>query len=269
MTQEDIGSPRKFFEYLDELLGRLKKTIIFFIAFFFILFLTGPQKFIFLGNTLILPFPNFLNSFSILLLKQIEFALVPKGMVLINIAPFDIVVSDVYVALSVSLSLTIPLLIYQILSFASPGLYSQEKKVIVYSILPIFILFAAGVIFALKEIIPLLLKLIYEFSLNLHVLPTMGIKDFISIVLLISIGMGAVFETPVIIVTLSYLRIVKPSYWFKNWRYAIIGAFFIALLISPGATGGIMEVTIASIIIILYFLGAIIAKKVYKESYSV
>jgi sec-independent protein translocase protein TatC len=266
MTGEDIGTPRKFFEYLDELLGRLKKTIIFFIVFFFLIFLTGPGKFNFFGVNIILPFPNFFNSFSVLLLKQIEYALVPKGMILINVAPFDIVVSDVYVALSISLSLTIPLLVYQILSFASPGLYAKERKVVIYSILPIFILFAAGVIFALKEIIPLLLKLIYEFSINLHVLPTMGIKDFISIILLICVGMGAVFETPVIIITLSYLRIVKPSFWFKNWRYAIIGAFFVALLISPGATGGIMEVTIATIIIILYFMGALIARKVYKDN---
>lgn len=265
MTGETEGSPRKFFVYLDELLGRLRKTIILFVVIFFMLFLTGPSRFRLFNTPITLPFPNFYNSFSVLILKAIEYNLVPHGIILINIAPFDIVVSDVYVALAISISIIIPVLVYQIFSFASPGLYKKEKKVIIYSILPIFLLFILGVIFALKEIIPLLLKLIYEFAINLHVLPTMGIKDFISIVLLICVGMGAVFETPVIVVVLSYLRIVKPSFWFKNWRYAIIAAFFVALLISPGATGGIMETTIALIIIVLYFIGAVIAKRVYRE----
>lgn len=265
MTSKVEESPRKFFVYLDELLGRLRKTIILFIVVFFLIFLTGPLKFKVFNTYIILPFPNFYNSFSVIILRAIEYNLVPRGIVLINIAPFDIIVSDVYIALAVSISIIIPVLLYQIISFASPGLYKREKKVIIYSIVPILLLFVAGVIFALKEIIPLLIRLIYEFAINLHVLPTMGIKDFVSIVLLICVGMGAVFETPVLIVILSYLRVVNPSFWFKNWRYAIIGAFFVALLISPGATGGIMEVTIALIIIVLYFIGAIIAKRVYRE----
>jgi len=45
----------------------------------------------------------------------------------------------------------------------------------------------------------------------------------------------------------------------------VIGAFLIALLISPGATGGIMEVTMATVMLTLYFIGALIAFKVYKN----
>jgi len=68
-----------------------------------------------------------------------------------------------------------------------------------------------------------------------------------------------------VVILLSYFKIVKPEVWFRNWRYAVIGAFFIALLISPGATGGTMEVIIATVILTLYFIGALIAFKVYKK----
>ncbi|MCL4411836.1 MAG: twin-arginine translocase subunit TatC [Candidatus Thermoplasmatota archaeon] len=262
LESEPIGN---FFKNLDELLGRLKITIIFFLIIFFGTFLIGPTRVNWLGYDGYLPLPNFFNSFSVLLLRFIESTLVPKGMILINVAPFDIVVSDVYVALSLSISLTMPVMVYQVFKFATPGMYLKERRAVRFSLLPIAVLFIAGVLFAYILIIPLLLHVIYEFALNLKVEPTMGIKDFVSIILLISVGMGVIFETPVIIVTLSYLRIVKPDFWFRQWRYAIIGAFFAALLISPGATGGIMETTIATIIIILYFAGALVARRFYRK----
>jgi sec-independent protein translocase protein TatC len=255
----------KFFKYLDELLGRLKKTVILFLIIFFLLFLTGPVPFLFHGIRFYYIFPSFYGSFSVLLFRLMEVKLLPKGLILINVSPFDIVVSDVYISLAASLSVVIPILVYQILRFAEPALYIREKKAINYSIFPIFILFIAGAVFALIFIIPLLMKVIYSFAIDLHILPTIGVKNFISIVLLITVGMGLVFETPVVIFGLSYLRVVSPSVWLKNWRYAVVGAFFIALLISPGATGGIMETTIAVIIIVLYFSGALLAKKFYHE----
>jgi len=75
-----------------------------------------------------------------------------------------------------------------------------------------------------------------------------------------TIGLGVVFETPVVVFALSYVGLVPVETWFRNWRYAIIAAFFIALLISPGATGGIMETTIAVIVIFFYFSGALAAR---------
>lgn len=254
-----------FFKYLDELLGRLRKTLLLFLIIFFILFLTGPISFRIDGLVLYIIFPSFYNSFSIILFKLMEVSLLPKGLMLINISPFDIVVSDVYISLAVSFSVIIPILVYQLVRFAGPAMYVRERKAVNLSIFPIFILFVVGAVFALILIIPLLLRVIYLFTTDLHVLPTIGVRDFITIVLLIVVGMGVVFETPVIVFALSYIRAVPPSVWLKNWRYAIIGAFFVALLISPGATGGIMEVTIAMIIIALYFSGALLARKFYPE----
>ncbi|MEM3812153.1 MAG: twin-arginine translocase subunit TatC, partial [Thermoplasmata archaeon] len=73
------------------------------------------------------------------------------------------------------------------------------------------------------------------------------------------------FEMPVIIVFLSYIGLVSPQTWLKNWKYAVVVSFFIALLVSPGATGGIIETMIGLILSGLYIAGALISKIVYKK----
>lgn len=265
MEADPSGSTRKFLDYLDELIGRLRGSIILFVLIFIFTFLFGLKSLEFLGYKIYYPFPDFYHSISIMVVDLIEERLVPPGFILINISPFDTVVTIAYTSIAISLLITIPFLTYQIIKFSVPALYPRERKGIYYAIIPIFLLFIGGILFSLIVILPLLFRVILILSHSLHVLPTMGIKNFISIIFLISIGMGVIFETPVIIVLLSYFKIIKPDVWIRNWRYAIIGAFFVALLISPGATGGIMEVTIAIVIIMLYFVGALIARKVYKE----
>ncbi|MEM0194740.1 MAG: twin-arginine translocase subunit TatC [Thermoplasmatales archaeon] len=265
MTESERPLGGKLFQYIDELLARIRITLILFIIIFFFMFIFGPVPFEFKGFRLYYPFPSFYGSFSVHLLRYMESNLIPPKLILINVSPFDIVVSVVYVSLSVSAAIVIPILVYQLIKFSEPGLYGKEKKVIVSSIVPVLMLFVAGATFSLKLVVPLLMDVIYKFALDLGVEPTIGIAQFVSIVLLITIGMGAVFETPVVVFSLSYLRIVPVSTWVKNWRYAVIAAFFIALIISPGATGGIMETTIALIIIVLYFSGVIAAKILVRE----
>lgn len=259
----------KLFEYIDELLGKMRTTIIAFIVVFFGLFIIGPVPFKLDGITLYYPFPSFYGSFSVHILELMKTYLVPHRMTLIQVAPFDVVISVVYVSLAISISFIIPILAFQFINFSKTALYPKERRIVTLSIFPILVLFVVGVLFALKLILPLLFHFIYIFTTVVGVAPFLGVAQFVSIVVLITAGMGAVFETPVIVFSLSYIGLVPPSTWFKNWRYAIIGAFFIALLISPGATGGIMETTIAVIIIGLYFSGALLARWVLSKKIQV
>ncbi len=265
MSQDSGMLGGKLFDYIDELLGRMRITIIAFIVIFFGLFLVGPVPFKYHGITLYYLFPSFYGSFSVHILELMKTYLVPPKMTLIQLGPFDVVVSLIYVSLSISISIIIPILAYQFISFAKTALYPKERRIITLSILPILILFVLGAVFALKVLLPLLFRFIYMFTKVVGVAPFLGVAQFVSIVVLITAGMGAVFETPVIVFSLSYIGLVSPDTWLRNWRYAIIGAFFIALLISPGATGGIMETTIAMIIIVLYFSGALLAKWVLSK----
>ena len=49
---------------------------------------------------------------------------------------------------------------------------------------------------------------------------------------------GISFEMPVVMVTLTKFGVVEARVWVENWRYGILASFIIALLLSPGVTGG-------------------------------
>ena len=130
---------------------------------------------------------------------------------MINISPFDTVVTIAYTSISISAAITIPLMIYQIIKFSLPALYPKERKAIILAPFAIIALFIIGVAFSIMVVLPLLFKVILVLSRSLNVEPTMEIKNFISIILMLSIGIGLSFETPVVVILLSYFKIVKPE----------------------------------------------------------
>ena len=81
-----------------------------------------------------------------------------------------------------------------------------------------------------------------------------------STVLSFVIMLGLSFEYPIVIVALTYIGFADYKTWLKYWRYAVALSFIIALIISPGATGGIIETIIGLTLSGLYFLGVLISK---------
>jgi sec-independent protein translocase protein TatC len=144
-------------------------------------------------------------------------------------------------------------------------MYKKEKKAIIYIILPSILLFLLGAAFAYYIILPLLFRVVLIFASDLNVIPTMSVLGFFTLVVKIIILTGLSFEMPVIIVFLSYIGLVSPQTWLKNWKYAVVVSFFIALLVSPGATGGLIESMIGLILSGLYIAGALISRIVYKK----
>ncbi len=101
---------------------------------------------------------------------------------------------------------------------------------------------------------PLMFRILYDFDLGVGAQPTMSITSFVSFFFIYVLSFGLSFETPVIMVGLTYLSIVPASYWRKNWRYAIVAALIFGVIFSPGVTGFTM-ILLAIPIIALYFVG--------------
>jgi len=237
---------------------------VFFIFFVFVIFFTY-KEFKISNFSIYYPYPDFFHSISISFFLFIKNATLPHGLLLINVNPFDLIYVDVYSALALSIILSLPFTMYFAISYISPALYKKEKKAILYMILPSILLFLLGALFAFYIILPLLFKVVIVFATNFNVEPTMSVLGFFSLVVKIILLTGLSFEMPVVIVFLSYINLVSPDTWLKNWRYAVVVSFFIALLVSPGATGGLIETIIGITLSTLYFAGAIISKFVYKN----
>jgi len=182
---------------------------------------------------------------------------------LIYIEMTEMIGTTMKVSLAAGIVLAMPYLIYQLLMFVSPALTRREKKY-VYLILPwITLMFAAGVAFAYFVLIPPATKFLISFGSDIAT-PQIKIGNYISIVTRLLLAVGAVFETPVIILFLSRLGIITPQMLSRNRRWAILGAFVLAAIITP-TFDPINQSLVAVPLILLYEMSTWLSKLVYKR----
>ena len=66
-----------------------------------------------------------------------------------------------------------------------------------------------------------------------YVIPMVSITEYFDLFVNVTLGVGLVFELPVIIFFLTLLRIVSPSFLLNHSRYAILVIFIIAAIVTP------------------------------------
>jgi sec-independent protein translocase protein TatC len=164
------------------------------------------------------------------------------------------------VSLAAGIILAMPYLVYQLLMFVSPALTRREKKR-VYLLLPwITLMFIAGVAFGYFILIPPATSFLMTFGSNIAD-PMIKIGNYISIVTRLLVASGAVFETPVIILFLARLGIVKAKMLSSKRRHAIVAAFILAAIITP-TFDPINQSLVALPLIVLYEISIWLAKLV-------
>ncbi len=249
-----------FLEHIAELVRRFLISLASFFAFFVLFFIFKPV-WVKLGSvTVFYPFPDLFHSFTTEFFNFAKQQLLPPHMVLINLNAFDTFVAILYTAMALAAISSSPIWIYEMASFIGPALKPREKRTLQLILIPATGLFLAGGLFAYKVVLPVIFKFLYLFTLSTGVEPTLGVGTFVSTVIAYIVALGLSFEIPIIMIAVSYVGLVSYETWLKNWRYAIVGSFVMALLISPGATGGIIEVTTGLTLSGLYFGGSLVSR---------
>ena len=129
--------------------------------------------------------------------------------------------------------LSCPWLLYQVWAFVSPGLYRKERRWAVPFILVSAGLFIGGGIFAYFVIFPFGLRFLLGIGSNKYVVPMVTITEYFNIFVNVILGVGLVFELPVLIFFLTLLRIVTPGFLMRHSRYAILIIFIVAAIVTP------------------------------------
>jgi sec-independent protein translocase protein TatC len=129
------------------------------------------------------------------------------------------------------LFLTSPFVLYQVWMFISPGLYRREKRYVVPFMVSTITLFTAGGYFGYKVAYPRALNFLIDFSHQFQPMITIG--EYTQLFLSIVLGMGLIFELPVLVFFLSFMGIVSPGFLVKNFRYAILVIFIVAAIVTP------------------------------------
>jgi sec-independent protein translocase protein TatC len=164
------------------------------------------------------------------------------------------------IAALAGLFLTSPFVLYQVWMFISPGLYRNEKRYVVPFMVSTIALFSAGGYFGFKIVYPAALNFLISFGKQFQ--PMITIKEYTDLFLSIILGMGLIFEMPILVFFLALMGIVTAGWMWKNFRYSILIIFIVAAIVTP--TTDILNMCIfAAPMIALYALSIAIAYLVH------
>jgi sec-independent protein translocase protein TatC len=150
---------------------------------------------------------------------------------LANLTPLSMVMVRLYIAIIVGLMVGLPVIVYQLWAFVSPGLHSHERGAIPWVILSTFLLFVAGA-FLSYSIMPYLFRVLVEAGYE-GVENIWNIRDYFGFLLGFMAAFGLVFEMPVAIYILSVVGIVTPGGLRRSRRYAVVLIFVVAAVLTP------------------------------------
>lgn len=160
--------------------------------------------------------------------------------------------------------LALPVVLYQVWLFIAPGLYKHERKAVASFIVSSIFLFLCGIAFGYFILLPYVLKFLISFEGSLPLRPMIDINEYFDLILVVLVGLGAIFELPVLIFVLSMFGIVTPQWLWKNLRYAILIITVIAAIVTPTPDATTMLVFMSPMIG-LYFIGIGVSYMVFRR----
>jgi sec-independent protein translocase protein TatC len=155
-----------------------------------------------------------------------------------------------------------PVVLYQVWLFISPGLYRNEKKYVLPFMLSTVGLFLAGGFFGYKMVYPAALDFLIGYGKQFQPMITIG--EYTDLFLTIIIGLGVIFEMPILVFFLALMGIVTPGWMWRNVRYSILVIFIIAAILTP--TTDILNMCLfAAPMVVLYILSIGVAWLVHPK----
>ncbi len=168
-----------------------------------------------------------------------------------------------FVALKVSffagLLGAMPFILYQLWLFVAPGLYNNEKKMVIPFVAGGSIMFFIGVIFAYYVVTPFGFQFLITFGSFLYT-PFINIEDYVGFFTKIMLGFGVAFELPVFAYFLAILGLVTDRTLIDFFKYAIVIIFVLAALLTPPDI--LTQLLMAAPLVILYGISILIVRAV-------
>jgi sec-independent protein translocase protein TatC len=174
---------------------------------------------------------------------------------LAQITPMDAFITIwVKVPMLTALFVASPWILFQVWGFIAPGLYRRERRWAGPFVICTAGLFILGGLFAYFVAFRLGLEFLLSIGRNINVKPVVSLTEYFDLFVNVTLGIGLVFELPVLLFFLTLLRIVNPKFLLRNTRYAVLVIVIIAALVTP--TPDVFNLMIFTVpMIALYFVG--------------
>jgi sec-independent protein translocase protein TatC len=153
------------------------------------------------------------------------------GLVYLNpTEPFNLYLDVAFVA---GLFAASPFVFYQLWLFIAPGLYREEKRYALPFLLGTVGVFIAGGLFGYKMVYPASLDFLIGYGQRFQPMITIG--EYTKLFVTITIGLGLIFEMPILVFFLALMRVITARWMWRNLRYSILAIFIIAAIVTPTA----------------------------------
>jgi sec-independent protein translocase protein TatC len=164
--------------------------------------------------------------------------------------PFNMYLKVAFIA---GIFVASPLILYQVWLFIAPGLYRRERRYVAPFLFSTVGLFVAGGVFGYKMVYPAALDFLIGYGLQFS--PMITISEYTNLFMTIILGLGIVFEMPILVFFLALMGVISAGWMWRNLRYSILVIFIIAAIITP--TTDIMNMCIFAAPMIVLYLASI------------
>jgi sec-independent protein translocase protein TatC len=264
---DDVDEPNtteremSFFEHIEELRGHIIRSIIALFLVFVVVFLMkdfvfdvllfGPVK------------PDFVTFRVLCGFSQAMCFTPPNITTFVTTGLSEAFITHMSISFWIALAIVFPYIIWEFWRFISPGLFPTEQQATSNVVLVCGLLFLVGVLFGYFVVAPLAIVFLSNYTVPM----TQGmykISDYISLMVMMTIPLGFVFELPVVIFFLTKLGVLTPSFLREYRRYAVVILMIIAAVVTPSPDAASMLLVFAPLYG-LYEISILVSSREYKK----
>ena len=236
-TNDDSSSKMSFLEHLDELRKRLIYIVYSLVAGCAVAYI-------------------FISKIFDFIMRPMQQVLGPTAHLQFTSGaePFMLYVK---IGFLVGIFLSAPLILWQVWKFIAPGLYTHEKKFAIPFVVMSTIFFTTGGLFAHYIAFPWTWAFFGSFA-NEYMIFVPKVDEAFSMYSRMILGFGLIFEMPTLVFVLARMGVISARILLKYFKYAFLGIFIIAAVISPG-TDMVSQIMMAAPMLVLYLLSILVA----------
>jgi sec-independent protein translocase protein TatC len=193
------------------------------------------------------------------ILAQPLIAVLPEGASMIATDPISPFLTPIKLSIAVSIVVAIPWILYQVWAFIAPGLYKNERRMVVPLIVSSTFLFYLGMAFAYFIVFPTAFKFLTG-TAPVGVTVMTDMKAYMDFVYSLFFAFGVAFEIPVAVVLLVRLGVIKAQTLAAKRSYVVLWCFIVAAFLTP--PDAISQIMLAVPMWMLFEVGLFFAHRI-------
>ena len=181
-------------------------------------------------------------------------ALGEHGARLQAIAPTETFVTFIKCALLAGFCISLPVTFWQVWAFVAPGLYANEKRMLLPFVFVSTALFLGGAVFGYTQVFPVMFSFLSGFGSE-HVEQAWTMREVFSTTSQMFLAFGVAFELPVVVFFLTLSGLMTSAQLWRATPYAVVIIFVVAAILTP--TPDWMTQLLLAVPMVLLYLGGV------------